>query len=149
MYLLGKKFSTAPMKSPSKTNGTQPSKLPDAPSNWRREITAGPVANIPDPYCDKYWLVPKVSSNVKKVPQVCLLSYVNGEIWDQEICNGTTGYFHPSVGQGYGSFWGLALRGHRLFKCRVSTGPSSVIRDHRLYLDFTCLYSWDMVQGYG
>ena len=36
-------------------------------------------------------------------------------IRDREICNGTTGYFGPSVGRGHRLFWGLTLRGHRLF----------------------------------
>ena len=49
-------------------------------------------------------------------------------IRDREICNGTTGYFGSSVGRGHRLFWGLALRGHGLFQCRISTGPKIILK---------------------
>ena len=49
-------------------------------------------------------------------------------IWDREICNRTTGYFGPLVERGHRLFWGLALRGHGLFQCRISTGPKIILK---------------------
>ena len=49
-------------------------------------------------------------------------------IRDREICNGTTGYFGPLVERGHRLFWGLALRGHGLFQCRISTGPKIILK---------------------
>ena len=49
-------------------------------------------------------------------------------IRDREICNGTTGYFGPLVERGHQLFWGLALRGHGLFQCRISTGPKIILK---------------------
>ena len=49
-------------------------------------------------------------------------------IRDREFCNGTTGYFGPLVEWGHRLFWGLALRGHGLFQCRISTGPKIILK---------------------
>ena len=48
-------------------------------------------------------------------------------IRDREICNGTTGYFGPSVERGHRLFWRFALRGHGLFQCRISAGPKIIL----------------------
>ena len=49
-------------------------------------------------------------------------------IRDREIRNGTTGYFGPLVEWGHQLYWGLALRGHGLFQCRISTGPKIILK---------------------
>ena len=49
-------------------------------------------------------------------------------IRDRAICNGTTGYFGLLVEQGHRLFCGLALRGHGLFQCRISTGPKIILK---------------------
>ena len=49
-------------------------------------------------------------------------------IRDREICNGTTHYFGLLVERGHRLFWGLALRGHGLFQCRIWTGPKIILK---------------------
>ena len=55
-------------------------------------------------------------------------------IRDRAICNGTACYFDPSFERGHRLFWRLALRGHGLFQCRISTGQRlfwcTAVRDH-------------------
>ena len=63
-------------------------------------------------------------------------------IRDRKICNGTTGYFGPSVGRGHRLFWGLTLRGHRLFQCRISTGS-------KIILEYSDTGPWIILRLYG
>ena len=62
-------------------------------------------------------------------------------IRDREICNGTTGYFGPSVEQGHWLFCRLALQGHSSFRCSISTGP-------KIILMYCCTGSWTVINFY-
>ena len=49
--------------------------------------------------------------------------YVTGK-----FAMGPTGYFCPSVIQGYRLFWRLSIRGYWIFRCRISTGPKIILK---------------------